>query len=98
MGDAANVHESGTKVLGDIKTRKEAPAQQCPLCPTADVLCLPGTRLGAAVAPRAFYKLQSSTWFIPRAGRGCSQVKNQLQNISFAAAPPSQCPPADGLV
>lgn len=63
--------------------------------PSADVLRPPGTQLGAAVAPGDFYELQSSTWFIPRPGRGCSQVRSQLQKVLFAATPLSQCTRAD---
>ena len=60
-GDAPNVRRSGTKAPGDIKSRKEPPACKRPLRPSADVLRPPGTQLGAAVAPRDFYELRSST-------------------------------------
>lgn len=94
-GDAPNVHRSGTKAPGDIKSRKEPPICKHPLCPSADVLHPPGTQLGTAVAPGDLYELQSSTWFIPRPGTGCSQVRNQLQKVLFAATPLSQGTRAD---
>lgn len=94
-GDAPNVHRSGTRAPGDVKSRKEPPACKCPLHPSADVLRPPGTQLRAVVAPRDFYELQSSTWLVSRPGRGCSQVRNQLQKVLFAATPPSRCTQAD---